>query len=407
MRFEKIFLALFFLNLLLFTGNGCWDRREIDEITFVQTMGVDYVAETNNFRVSTITTRPQGAAQGGGMMGGGGGGTPQPTVLIVSEGESLAAALQQKQVRATRSLYFDHNEVIIMGAEIARQQGVGDIIEHLIRCREFRMTSWLLITPTTAEEVLSATPEFENSITEEIIRMTISQNRQASIAAGNNIKDFARDLSLPGIDPVAFQLKAIETKPEKGLLGGEAPKELLKVPQLTGMSIFRGEYLAGFFEQAETTGYLIGTGKSVQPWIIIPDPKEKTEWVAIAKKRGNVKQKVTVQGEKIQIKIEVSAEGNLHSQTSSIDYADKEKLKILQRVTEEVIKKKIEKAVSMAQEMRADIFGFGAEISRSSPAEWKKIEDGWRDVFPTVEVEVTVEFNIRRTGLTGTPLMPD
>lgn len=406
MTSKKIFLVILFLSLLLFTGNGCWDRREIDEITFVQSLGVDYVPDTDKFRISTITTRPQGGGQGGGMMGGGGGGAPQPTVLIVSEGKSFAAALQQKQVRSTRSLYFDHNEVIILGAEIAQRQGIGEILEYLVRCREFRLTSWFLITSTTAEEVLSATPEFENSITEEIIRLTITQSRQASIASGSNLKDFARDLSLPGIDPVAFQLKIIETKPEKNIPGFEAPKEHLKVPQLTGMSIFSGEYLAGFFEQAETTGFLIGTGRSVQPWIIIPDPKEKAEWVAIEKKRGNVKQKVTVKGKKIQVEIEVSAEGNLQSQTGTIDYADEEKIEILQKVTEEAIKEKIKKAISLAQEMQADIFGFGAEISRSSPSKWKKLESNWREIFPTVEVEVTVEFNIRRTGLTSTPLIP-
>ncbi len=403
MTLKKILLTMLFLNLLLLTGNGCWDRREIDEITFIQTLGIDYAAETNKFRISTITTRPQGACQGGGMMGGGG---PQPTVLIVSEGESFSAALQQKQVRATRNIYFDYTEIIIIGEEIARQQGVAGIIDHLIRCKEFRLTSWFLITPTTAEEVFSATPEFENSITEEIIGLTVAQTRQASIAAGANIKDFARDLSLPGIDPIAFQIKTNETKPEKNVPGIEIPKEHLKVSQVTGMSIFREEYLVGFFEQEETTGYLIGTGKSVRPWIIIPDPKEKTAWVAIEKTRESAKQNVLMQGEKIKIKIEVSAEGNLLSQTSIINYAEEENLKIVQKATEKAIREKIEKAVRMAQELQADIFGFGAEIHRSSPAEWKKIEGNWREILPTVEVEVTVEFNIRRTRLIGAPLIP-
>ncbi|WP_350338270.1 Ger(x)C family spore germination C-terminal domain-containing protein [Clostridium caldaquaticum] len=50
------------------------------------------------------------------------------------------------------------------------------------------------------------------------------------------------------------------------------------------------------------------------------------------------------------------------------------------------------------------MFGFLACISQQNLKEWKKLKDKWDEIFPEVKVSVSVDFVIRRTGMTGAPI---
>ena len=58
------------------------------------------------------------------------------------------------------------------------------------------------------------------------------------------------------------------------------------------------------------------------------------------------------------------------------------------------------KAIEEAKKAKTDIFGFGDIVYRSYPRQWKTMKSDWHDhYFPQLEVNVTVEAFIRRTGL--------
>ena len=57
-------------------------------------------------------------------------------------------------------------------------------------------------------------------------------------------------------------------------------------------------------------------------------------------------------------------------------------------------------AVKKAQDLRADVFGFGREIHRTRPKLWKEIRNGWYDIFAEIEPEIEIEATLVRSGLT-------
>lgn len=63
-------------------------------------------------------------------------------------------------------------------------------------------------------------------------------------------------------------------------------------------------------------------------------------------------------------------------------------------------------AVVRAQELNADIFGFGEEVRRKHPGQWKNMEDKWDELFPGLEVIPEVDAKIRRTGKITKPAQP-
>lgn len=50
------------------------------------------------------------------------------------------------------------------------------------------------------------------------------------------------------------------------------------------------------------------------------------------------------------------------------------------------------------------IFGFGDAVHRKYPKEWKTLQTKWRDVFPTINVEIKVDARLRDTGLSSAPV---
>lgn len=48
-----------------------------------------------------------------------------------------------------------------------------------------------------------------------------------------------------------------------------------------------------------------------------------------------------------------------------------------------------------------DVFGIGEEIHREHPYQWKELRNKWDQIFPTVEVSVSVKLKIQNTGDIG------
>ncbi len=57
-------------------------------------------------------------------------------------------------------------------------------------------------------------------------------------------------------------------------------------------------------------------------------------------------------------------------------------------------------AIGQAQELKADIFGFGREVYRTNPKLWKQVKSEWYDMFAAMEPEIEVKAEVVRSGLT-------
>ncbi|MBM7614543.1 Ger(x)C family spore germination C-terminal domain-containing protein [Alkaliphilus hydrothermalis] len=77
--------------------------------------------------------------------------------------------------------------------------------------------------------------------------------------------------------------------------------------------------------------------------------------------------------------------------------------KFLQRIEEganQKLQDEIKDTVSyVQQEFGADIFHFNVVMQRYAPEEWEEVKDDWHELFPYVDVQVTVKSEIKMTGL--------
>ena len=109
--------------------------------------------------------------------------------------------------------------------------------------------------------------------------------------------------------------------------------------------------------------------------------------------------------DKVAITVEIEVEGDIGAQDCQENLATPDKIASLNKRYAEAVRKEVLKALNKAKdEYKVDIFGFGEAVMRKYPRVWEKLEKKWNDeVFPTIEVNIKVKANVRRTGISSEP----
>jgi spore germination protein KC len=108
------------------------------------------------------------------------------------------------------------------------------------------------------------------------------------------------------------------------------------------------------------------------------------------------------------MEVDIRAEDDLYENSSKLDLSQPEVIKNIEKMLEEDVKERIRMTIEKAQKLKADVFGFGSEVYRSHPKEWKKqFKERWDKEFPQLEVTVSADVKVVRTGLTSKSLMWD
>jgi spore germination protein KC len=72
---------------------------------------------------------------------------------------------------------------------------------------------------------------------------------------------------------------------------------------------------------------------------------------------------------------------------------------------EKSVEKQVLDTLSTVQKRyKVDSVGFGQEIYRDKPKQWKALKEQWDQKFPEVDVSVEVKLNIIGSGMAGAPL---
>lgn len=412
----KRLLMLILLGIFLLSG--CWSRREIEKLAIATIIAYDRVTVDgeDKWMLSTLVIKPGALAgssdmESGGGGGGGGGAQQGPRVLLTSIGDTVWEAAGDLSTRISREDYIAHVNVIILGERLARA-GLDKFIDDLLRTKDIRLNTWLLTTKGKAIDVLKAKPEIEELLSQEILGL-IEQNQPAvSKAYITDIKRFVNQLITPGQDGVTSYIEVIDRESEMS----QAPKEgestsgtndgeCQKVLRLRGATVYRGTKLVGYLEDRETRGYLYAIGKSKEGIISLTVHKGEENDVAFAMTRAKSKIVPKVESGQISFHIDIKAEGDLQQHEDPHPIAEPGNIKKIEKATAHEIKSMVEDVLKKAQsQYRADIFGFGDCLHKKHPKVWKQIKPYWREIYPHIDVTVSVQAKIRRTGMiTDTP----
>ncbi|MBP3039689.1 Ger(x)C family spore germination protein [Bacillaceae bacterium Marseille-Q3522] len=378
---KKIIHTIIISSCLLLTG--CWDRKEVNDIGLVLGVAIDK-SEDNQIELTLQILIPRTAGSGQqGASGGGGSQSPMFSVKSVI-GENIADAASKLEGKYSRTIFWGHCTMYIIGEELAKEEGIRKQLDFLLRHPEPRGRAYLYISKGKAANFLEKPPSLEPYTGEGLRKLS-----EKHIGIDTTLKDVSQMLSS---DAKAGQMPFMNTQPEKE---GEEGKQVITI---TETAILKNDKMVGYVDEYTTRGLLWLRNEGEVKAITVKLDKDQS--VSIDPIRQSIKLVPAIENGKWKITGKISLDGNAIQNEATFDMMDPEIIKKVEKEAEKRIKQRINQTLNQIQkEMKVDVFGFAETFHRRFPRQWENVKNHWDDIFPEVEVTLDVNVKIRRSGL--------
>ncbi|MEW6228736.1 MAG: Ger(x)C family spore germination protein [Bacillota bacterium] len=432
------------LVAVVFSLAGCWDRTEVDDIAFIMAIGLDEAPGDQvyvTFHIAVPRAVAGGGAQGGGS--GSGGGTQQTSVITTLMGRSVLGLLNMVNTHVDRRPSLVHGKVVVVGEALARR-GIAGYISELIRFRETRRTMFLVVAKGTAKEFIERNrPIIEQNPAKNLELLALT-NRQTGLVPPSQLHRFLVEMQSLGEAPLAILAGVKEERPggrteqgggrrtpspggsQDGGEGGQ-PREMPEFPEppprpartdedytagssprvggnpveFLGGAVFRGERMVGEMTGDESRAVLLLRGTFKRGTAVSKDPFVETRYVSYDLRLARPTQvRITRRGRSFHIQVKVMLEGEVIGTQTRVDYSNPKNLHALEKQLTADLEKFFQDIIRKAQtDFKADIFAFGNK-ARHMTMTWQEWVDlDWPRKFPEASIDVSVEVDLRRTGL--------
>ena len=136
-----------FIVLVLLFCNGCWDKKEFNQLAIAQTVAIDYTDGQYELTIQLVMPTASDADISSDSMW-----------IVQGTGESVADALAEISRSAPRELYLDHLDIVLLGEGLL-QHDVRQGLEYLIQEDVLRRRTSLLAVQGKAGELLQIKQE--------------------------------------------------------------------------------------------------------------------------------------------------------------------------------------------------------------------------------------------------------
>ena len=398
---KGIIVLLVFMSLY-----GCSDAEEPDSLGYVVAIGVDKAEKEEARYDITIQFANSVKISGGASQEGGKGGQESIKNITVTA-PSIYSAVNVANHIVSKVFTLSHTKVVVFSEDIAKE-GIKDILETIGRSSDIRPNTYFTVSKCSAKEFLeSVNPETEVNPTR--YYTMLFENEFSGFIPQNKSQDFYFFANSEEKNPV-LPLSSISEKKgtynfnESGyqyrledFSAGEIPSEKTEV-QIMGMAIFDKDKYIGEMGDIETEIYNLLTGRyksSYVTYFFSQSPKDPITVLQQQNKRPKIK--VDTSGDVPKISLNVYVEADFTSSTPEMSV--EEHLDEFARESSEDLKREIEEFLTKTKDMKADIIGFGSYAKRNFLDQTEFDKYNWKEKYPVAEIDVNVDFQVRRTGL--------
>lgn len=374
------YTALALLPVLLLCS-GCWNQVEV--VNTVEAVGILFDLEDGRPLFAVQLAQPASSQAGT---------QPQKPVNYYSVGATFSEAARRIMLEVPRLPIWAHTGVMLMGTGLTNHD-LAVLADFLARNRNVRKTSLLFVAKgSPSKDFMEAELPIEAYPLMGLRKLIRIQEQQIGIYKSITIDDFLQDLTEAGIEPTVPQVVVKDSEGKK-ILG------------LQGTAVFKGRRQVGELDERESRGYRLLSPSIVTGGLLtFPPPgaegADNGRYISIELTRSRATIKPQIEGGSIKrVTISIDAEGNFYEQNFVGQIISLENMANIEDATGEEIKRSVTAAIAKAQVLQSDIFGWGRMVRRQDPPLWEQIGDDWPAIFSSLEIEVRVDFAIRRTYL--------
>ncbi|OAS21538.1 Ger(x)C family spore germination protein [Paenibacillus oryzisoli] len=371
------------LCITLILTEGCsGDANEISDIALDTAVAIDYDQKSKQFTFTTFCVLPSNSSQEkAGAF----------NQWITSEtGSTLLEAGKKMRAHAGKNVIFQHNKFFIIGEDAARYS-LYEVVDYLTRKREFRITSFPIITKGQASSKLRLKSESGDIISNDLLGQ-IRNNKLLGQSSPLILKDFVNFFSDPyrGFVAASLVVKPSQTKPNDVLI-------------LRGGAVIYKEKLVDWLDGNDVVMVNILSNKKIWRSLEFPgDIKLESDihFTSIFHVSDSAIHSEFVNGLPV-MKIDMKLNASIESVNRDMNVIDSETIKQMERAATEHIEESLRASLDHLQKnLKVDILGFSEIMIQHQPNEWKSIQKEWEDIFPTIPIQIHASVKIDKAGMT-------
>jgi len=402
----KKYLKIFGVIAIMLLLTGCNGAKETDQIGYVLIMGLDK-GEGDKINVTYQVANPL-------AIGGQSEASKQTFTSLTFSVYSLGEArnLLNSVIALTPVVY--HVKAIVFGEDLARK-GIGDTLGPLMRFREYRGSSFMLVVKGTAEKFIKENKPIFNLSPAKYVELMMESSNDAGFYPTSTLHNFYLRLKQKNASPYAV-LAATNAKQEESLnRPPDSPlperKEQSHIPgniirkggspvEFVGTALFKGDKMVGMLDSNETRALLILLGDIKEGHVSVEDPMSPEQQISLrlrVRERPEIKTQII--NNRPVIKIRQKVEGTVTSISSGINYESEEYQKLLENRLTQVLTEDMSHLIKTSQEVNSDVIGLGFYMARNFQTMQQLENFQWSDRYADADIDVVVEAKIRRFGL--------
>ncbi|MEA4970700.1 MAG: Ger(x)C family spore germination protein [Candidatus Pelethousia sp.] len=374
---KRLTLALALL-LTASTFSGCWDNKEINQVSIITGSAVDLSSMPGmiDLTLEIANTQNSQAGSGGSPSDG-----DSAFSMLKATSATVMGCLIQIDQNSNHTTMSKHNQVRLFGSTLC-EQGLKDHIDMFIRDQQTRMEVPMLVVEGNAGEAISAKLA-EEELCGIFLASMLEDQVHISPAYRVRLIDFMKTL-LEGTTSAVIPLVKLFQEGEKQAIN------------IIGMAVFKDDRMVGRLSNDDSLGYIWSLGKVKNSNVMLT---EGTNTAVLHLSRLDCNRKVSLRpdgGVRVELHltgISSIAELSGFGQTKLADL-----MPYLETLSKAEIRERILATFEISKELRADIYGFGTSVYRAYPRQWKEMEGNWDELFRQLELIVEVDLQLVSTG---------
>ena len=383
---KKIKLLMLLLPIFLFTG--CFNYRELNEIAIASAIGLDKTSDGYIVTIQVMNTKKASET-----------GTSNDQLKFITfttSGVTLQDAIRKSILDSSRRIYPNHVQTLIIGEDLAKN-GISDVLDMFFRGVEFRkQTSVLIAKDSTAEEVLNVVTPLE-SLNSKNIRDGLSVDSKY-LGIGDNISfedlvgtflDSNKEIILPSVS-----INGTKSEGEK-IENIETADPSVRLIE-SSLAVFKDDHLVGFLDNKQSIDLNFVRNKINNTILTYECGDNKYLSSEI------MSNKTSIEFSESPLKAQIKINGilNINEITCDIDLEDPVVIDEIEADLEEELKNDVYNTIKyIIEEYNSDVFGFRDFLYKNKTKYYKEIKDDWYDsIFPNMDIDVDVNFNLTGKG---------
>jgi spore germination protein KC len=386
---KKFFISFLIVSMLL---GGCSNYKELNQVSIVVAIGIDYFPKENKYHVITQIFNPSAIAtttQSGSQS--------VPVIALDDKGRTILEAVRNVSKKGSRQNIYSHVALIVIGETLAKEKSLNYIFDVFERDSKVRVNIPVIIARNkSVDEIMNNIASLDKISAKSIV----GKIKNTSALLGENQETLMRQaisaISSSGREPVINGV-SIENESESSETLENANKVTSSYDKINGTGIFRNGKLVGWLDGPPAKSIQIIDNLIKETNVQIPCNKKEYDSMELTRVKS--KTEIKIKNNIPIINIKINSIGHIDEVFCNANFDKAKTLNKYEKSAENVIKQSIEKGISEVKKLGGDAFGFGEKLYMVNPKIYKKYESNWNDTFKKAKVTVNVDVQIDNVGM--------